>query len=123
MLTAVLVSCEFGEIEIPEGDPMVERQWVLVEQTLTGSAFADDTLGSLIPGDTPPIPVTGATVTVTNLTLPTDPCGDVLLTENAAVSGNRRSLGLYWGPRDCPTMRAGDTLALRVVTADGSVVT
>ena len=133
VLATLVVSCEFGEIEIPEGDPMIvvhavmrpdlDRQWVLVEQTLTGSAFADDTLEAVFPGDTPPVPVTGATVSVTNLSFVGDPCGEVMFTENPADVSLSRSMGLYWSPPNCPAMRSGDSLALRVVTADGSVVT
>ena len=132
-LATLVVSCEFGEIAIPEGDPMIVvhaimrpdlfRQWVLVEQTLTGSASADDSLEFVIPGDTPPVPVTGATVSVTNVNMPGDPCGEVTFTENPADAYLPRSMGLYWSPLGCPTMRPGDSLALRVVTADGSVVT
>lgn len=103
--------------------PDLDRQWVLVEQTLTGSAFADDSLEAVIPGDPPPVPITGATVSVTNISMPGDPCGETLFTETPADANLSRSMGLYWGPANCPTMRSGDSLALRVVTADGSVVT
>ena len=132
-LTAVVGSCEFGEIEIPEGDPMVvvhavmrpdkDRQWVLVEQTLTGTAEVDDSGEPVIPGNAPHVPITNATVSVTNVSMPDDPCGDVLFTETPADGDLSRSLGLYWGPPNCPTMRSGDSLVLRVETADGSIVT
>jgi hypothetical protein len=128
----VISSCEFGEVAIPEGDPMlvvfgvmrpdIERQWILVEQTLTGTYNTNDSLPSVIPGDAPPLPVTNATVTVSNLSLPDDPCGTVTFTETPAVAGVRQSSGLYWGPTGCPTMRPGDSLALRVETADGQIV-
>jgi hypothetical protein len=102
--------------------PDIDRQWILVEQTLTGAAATYDTLQSIFPGDAPPVPVTAATVTVTNLTMPNDPCGTVSFTETPADVNLDRSLGLYWGPTDCPTMRPGDTLALSVETADGLLV-
>ena len=132
-LTLTLSSCEFGEVEIPEGDPMLvvlavmrpdlDRQWILVEQTLTGMSAAEDSLPSVIPGDLPPMPVTSATVSVTNLSMVNDPCGATLFTETPGDPELRQSLGLYWGPLNCPTMRPGDSLQLRVETADGLVVT
>lgn len=132
-LSLAASSCEFGEVEIPEGEPMpvvfgimrpdLDRQWVLVEQTLTGTTAADDSFPSVIPGDSPPLPVTGATVSIANLTMENDPCGIARFTEDPADPALRRSLGLYWGPLGCPAMRAGDTLELRVETADGQVVT
>ena len=132
-LTLAVASCEFGEVAIPEGEPMlvvlavmrpdIERQWILVEQTLTGTSATEDSLPSVIPGDAPPLPVTGATVSVTNLSMPNDPCGTVVFTETPADPNVGQSLGLYWGPSNCPTMRPGDTLGLRAETADGLVVT
>ncbi len=132
-LALAVSSCEFGEISIPDGDPMlvvfavmrpdIERQWVLVEQTLTGTTSAEDSLPSLIPGDPPPLPVTAATVFVTNISMANDPCGTAPFTENPGDPNLDRSLGLYWGPTDCPTMRPGDSLELRVETADGLVLT
>jgi len=126
-LALAVSSCEFGEVEIPEGEPMLvaigvmrpdlDRQWVLVEQTLTGTTAEDDSTSSVIPGDTPPLPVSGATVTVTNLTMSNDPCGVTQFSEDPG------SLGLYWGPAACPTMHDGDTLELLVETADGLVLT
>ena len=132
-LALALTSCKFGEVAIPEGDPMlvvlgvmrpdIDRQWILVEQTLTGTSSADDSLPSVIPGDPPPLPVTAATVTVTNVTIESDPCGPVSFTETPGDPNLDRALGLYWGPVGCPTMRPGDSLELRVQTADGMVVT
>jgi hypothetical protein len=134
LLLSVLAvpACEFGEIEIPDGDPIVVvtavmrpdlgRQWVLVEQTLTG-AFVDSTIVGLIPGNAPQLPVAGATVRVTNLSFTGDPCGTTMFSESPAAPELARAPGLYWGPPDCPTMRAGDTLALLVETAGGETVT
>jgi hypothetical protein len=126
-------SCEFGEVAISDGESMlvaiavmrpdIDRQWILVEQTLTGASATDDTLSSIFPGDTPPLPVTNALVSVTNISFSNDPCGVTSFTETPADPELNRSLGLYWGPADCPTMRPGDSLELRVETADGLVVT
>jgi hypothetical protein len=77
----------------------------------------------VIPGDAPPLPVTNATVTVTNLSFPGDPCGTVVFTETPGDNELRQSLGLYWSPAGCPSMRPGDSLELRMETADGLVVT
>jgi hypothetical protein len=124
------MACEFGETVIPDGDPIVvvhavlrpdvERQWILVEQTLTGSGL-DSTRGS-IPGNPPQVPISAATVTITNVTLPSDDCGTTQFVESPSDPGLPQSLGLYWGPLGCPTMRTGDTMALRVETLDGHVV-
>ena len=131
LLLAAATACEFGETTIPQGDPIVaihavmrrdlNRQWVLVEQTLTG-AEADDSLRDVIPGNPPLVPVTGASVVVTNLSMPDDPCGAVFFLEEPLVPSVDTSAGLYWGPPGCPTMRTGDTLQLRVETADGDTV-
>lgn len=125
------LSCEFGETTIPESEPIVvvhsvmrpdrDRQWVLVEQTLTGSQ-AEDSVGGRIPGDAPQLPLTGAIVTVTNRTMPSDSCGTVFFTEDPAVAGLSADAGLYWGPSGCPTMRGGDTLELRIETISGHLV-
>ena len=126
-------SCEFGEVAISDGESMlvaiavmrpdIDRQWILVEQTLTGASATDDTHSSIFPGDTPPLPVTNALVSVTNISFSNNPCGVTSFTETPADPELNRSLGLYWGPADCPTMRPGDSLELRVETADGLVVT
>ncbi len=122
---AVLAAaCEFGEVTIPAGEPIVvvqavmrpdlPRQWVLVEQTLTGATQIDS--GSVvIPGDTPQLPITGASVTVRNRSAMSDPCGTVQFVEHPG-DGPPESPGVYWGPSGCPTMHPGDTLELRVAT-------
>ncbi|UCG86601.1 MAG: hypothetical protein JSW71_22330 [Gemmatimonadota bacterium] len=131
LLIAVLsTACEFGETVIPDGDPIVvvhavlrpdvNRQWILVEQTLTGSGL-DSTRGS-IPGNPPQVPISQALVTVTNITLPSDACGATQFVESPSDPSLPQSLGLYWGPLDCPTMRTGDSMELRVETLDGHVV-
>jgi hypothetical protein len=130
-IAAFCGACEFGETNIPDGEPIivvhaimrpdVNQQWIVVEQTLTG-AGADST-GGPIPGNQPPVPISEATVTVTNLTFTSDPCGVTQFSETPSDPDLPRSLGLYWGPSDCPTMRTGDTLELAVATLDGHVVT
>ncbi len=130
-MLAIVAACEFGETTIPQGDPIIavhavmrrdlSRQWVLVEQTLTG-AEADDSIGGVIPGNPPLVPVTGAAVTVTNLSMPDDPCGTVFFVEAPLGASVDTSAGLYWGSPGCPTMRTGDTLELRVETVDGDTV-
>jgi len=133
VLAALLTSasCEFGNIAIPDGEPIIvvhgimrpdlNRQWILLEQTLTG---ADTSLTqSTIPGTSPNVPLSQATVSVTNKTYTADPCGATQFTETPGDGGLQVSWGLYWGPLDCPTMRTGDTMELRVETLDGHVVT
>lgn len=130
LATVTSASCEFGETVIPDGDPIVvvhavlrpdlDTQWILVEQTLTG-AGADSTAGS-IPGNPPQVPITEALVTVVNRSFTQDPCGVTQFTEAPLDLELVRSAGLYWGPPECPTMRAGDTLELRVETLDGHAV-
>ncbi len=125
-------SCEFGETTISESEPIVvvhavmrpdlDRQWVIVEQTLTGSE-SEESVGGRIPGNPPQLPLTGATVTVINLTMPGDPCGAVFFTENPTDPSLETSAGLYWGPAGCPTMQVGDTLMLTVRTIEGETVT
>ncbi len=132
MAVAVLTAaCEFGEVTVPTSEPMVivqaimrpdlGRQWLIVEQTLTGSAMIDR--GSIVvPGDALPRPVSGATVTVTNRSDPGDPCGATVFTEDPAAPGIPTAAGVYWSPPGCPSMRPRDTLELRVVTPDGTTV-
>ncbi|MDH3458463.1 MAG: hypothetical protein OER90_16595 [Gemmatimonadota bacterium] len=127
----VATACEFGEITVPEGEPLVivqaimrpdlARQWVLVEQTLSGSMVIDSN-SIQIPGDAPQLPLIGATVTVTNRSDPADPCGVTTFTENPGVPDIPVAAGVYWSPVGCPTMAAGDTLELLVTTSDGRVV-
>ena len=130
--TALSAACEFGEVTVPTSDPMVivqaimrpdiARQWLIVEQTLTGLAVIDRE-SIVVPGTPLPLPVSGATVTVTNRTDPNDPCGTTVFTEDPGVPDIPMGAGVYWSPDGCPMMRAGDTLELRVVTPGGAVVT
>lgn len=133
LVAAVLsAACEFGEVTVPTSDPMVvvqaimrpdaARQWLIVEQTLTGFAVIDGE-SIVVPGAALPLPVPGAMVTVTNRTDRNDPCGATVFTEDPGVPDIPVVAGVYWSPAGCPTMRARDTLELRVVTPDGAVVT
>ena len=82
-VVALCDACEFGETTIPDGDPIivvhaimrpdVSQQWIVVEQTFTG--VGSDSSGGSIPGNQPQIPISEATVTVANTSLPSDPCG------------------------------------------------
>jgi hypothetical protein len=95
------------------------QQWILVERTFNGTIGATD-LG-LVPGAGVAVALEGADVTIANLSLPTDPCGaNVPLVESAGPP-NRLQPGAYWSPVGCPTIRAGDTLDLRVVSGDDVV--
>ena len=131
LVALLAAACEFGETAIPDADPVLvvqavmrpdrTRQWIIVEETLTG-AVTSDSAAPIIPGAGPEIPVVGATVSVANVSYVDDPCGATLFTEFPNVAGLPVASGLYWGPEGCPTMRAGDTLALRVVTRQGAEV-
>jgi hypothetical protein len=101
--------------------PDVNQQWIVVEQTFTG--VGSDSSGGSIPGNPPQIPISEAAVTVANVSMPADACGLTQFTETPPDPDLPRSLGLYWGPPDCPTMQTGDTLELMVETLDGHVVT
>ncbi|MFQ6045562.1 MAG: hypothetical protein ACE5PT_04270 [Gemmatimonadales bacterium] len=159
ILASLIAACDLREVTVPVGEVMIAvhgvmrpdappgllgRQYVIVEQTLTGEDKPgirvlndSDTIISGDPvtvpfGGLPAFPVSDAVVTVSNLDLPSDPCGSVVTfisdigqvdppTEpGPAISPGR---GVYWSPPGCPTMRPGDRLALRVETADGRVVT
>ena len=131
-LVVLAAGCEFGETAIPDGEPIVvvnavmrpavERQWIIVERTLTGSE-SSETRDGRFPTDEPELPITGATVTVVNSTFVNDPCGFVTFVEYPPVTDLLFAAGIYWGPPNCPTMRAGDTLEMRVDTPNGEVVT
>jgi hypothetical protein len=128
---AALLGCELEKVNVPPPTPIIvvqavarpdqPQQWVLIEKTFNGT----DDLGQIdfIPGGNPPaVPVEGATVTLANLSLPTDPCGSsVTLLESLGPPGQTQP-GVYWSDVACPTMRPGDTLELRIV-ADGDEVT
>ena len=128
---AALLGCELDEVIVPSPSPIVvvqavarpdePQQWVLVERSFSGT----ENLGQppFIPGVNPPaVPVEGATVTLSNLSFPADPCGAAVTMLESAGPPARRQPGIYWSGAACPTMRPGDTLELRIV-ADDDVVT
>ena len=99
------------------------QQWILVERTFNGTVdgTVDGTIEGLLPGAGVAVPLEGAQVTMVNLSFPADPCGaSVVLVESAGPS-DRLQPGAYWAPIGCPTIRAGDTIDLLVVSRDGQV--
>lgn len=132
-LLFVFAACDLTPVEIPLGDPMVvvhgvmrsdqSHQFIVVERSFTGEV-EETFLGYTIPTEgAPPIPLQGATVRVTNLDLPDDPCGSPLpFVEDINDPDVDTRAGVYWAPAGCPTMRPGDQLELYVETPDGEVV-
>ena len=127
------VGCGFGDsptdpsVDPPETIVVVQgvmradqpQQWILVERTFNGTIGEIAT--GLLPGSGVAVPLEGADVTIINLSFPTDPCGtDVTLLESAGPT-ERLQPGAYWAPIGCPTIHAGDTLALRVASGDDVV--
>lgn len=127
------VGCGFGDsptdpsVDPPETIVVVQgvmradqpQQWILVERTFNGTIGEIAT--GLLPGSGVAVPLEGADVTIENLSFPTDPCGtNVTLLESAGPT-DRLQPGAYWAPIGCPTIRAGDTLALRVASGDDVV--
>ena len=100
------------------------QQFVILERTFNGSlnASADGFPSGFVPGGGVAVPLEGAQVTISNLSLPADPCGrNVALTESAGPA-DRLQPGAYWSPDGCPTLRPSDTLELRVVAGDDRVM-
>lgn len=134
VLLLLLASCELDDTVIAPVQPGIvvhavmrpdqPQQFVLVERLFDGAVDPQKNVQTTPPGELQ-TPVTGATVTVSNLDLPGDTCG-------ASVVFNARPIdrppsydleGIYWSPRACPTMRPGDRLALRVEVPDLGTVT
>jgi hypothetical protein len=125
-------NCELGEINIPPTEPLVvvqavmrpDRvfQWILVEQTLTGRTAGQASV-DLVPSNRElQAPVLDARVFVTNVSYPSDPCGAAVEFRQTPPPPNEtEQSGVYWSPQGCPTMRAGDTLELRVEALDSTV--
>jgi hypothetical protein len=126
LLTLWLVACELPDVTIPGGEPLVavtavmrpdeQVQYVIVEQSLDGTVARPDSSEVPVPPHTPRIPIENALVTVANLALPADTCGN-------PVEFNATNPGIYRAPDGCPTMRPGDRLELRVETPAGEIVT
>ena len=131
-LLFVFAACDLTPVEIPLGDPMVvvhgvmrsdqSHQFIVVERSFTGEV--ETFVGYTIPTEgAPAIPLEGATVRVTNLDLPDDPCGSPLpFVEDINDPDVDTRAGVYWAPAGCPTMRPGDQLELVVETPDGVVI-
>ena len=128
-----LGACELSEVTIAAGDPVViveaimrpdlQQQWVLVEQSLTGEHSASEDAYP-IPASPPDVPILNAMVTVANRSLPGDPCGTPVVFAEVPQDPNIEPVpGVYWAPPGCPQMRPGDSLELRVETAEGMIVT
>ena len=131
---ALLAGCELDDVVAPAGErivvvtailrPDIEYQYVIVEQTLEGTVERPDSSEFPVPPHSPRFPLDEAVVTVANLELPDDPCGNPVEFRDIPYAPQTGSVpGLYWAPSSCPTMRPGDRLQLRVQTADGEVVT
>ena len=125
LLATAAVGCELGEVVVPQTDPIVivqaimrsdrSQQWILVEQSLTGSVEGHG--HGFVPGQAVQVPAEGASVTVSNLSLPSDACGAAVNFTEAAAPDSLLA-GVYWAPAGCPTTRPGDTLDLRVEYGD-----
>ena len=135
LLPAVAVlACDLTEVEIPQGEPTVvvqavmrpdlNQQFIVLEESFTGTVDYEFKVDAIIPiGGSPKKPIDGAVVTVANLDLPSDSCGNpVLFTRKPQAPLLFEMPGVYWGPPSCPTMRPGDRLELRVATTNGDTV-
>ena len=125
--------CELEEVTIPGGEAEVvvhgvlrsdrQQQFIVVEQSFDGVVDPLSVSGP-IPPSLPRIPITGATVLVTSLDNPNDPCGNpVVFTEDPADPRRIEVAGVYWAPRSCPAMSTGDRFELIVETPGGDTVT
>lgn len=122
LASALVTSCKLTEVTVANGIPMLvvqgvlsrtqSEQFVVVEWSLTGSA-ARGPRPEMIPPDSPQLPVSGATVTLTHLT---GPCADssVVFPEVA------KTPGVYGSDRLCP-LEPGDRVGLRVAVDSDTV--
>ena len=90
------------------------QQWILVERTFNGTIA--EIVSGLLPGAGVAVPIEGAQVTIANVSFPGDPCGATVTLVESAGPLQRLQPGAYWSPLGCPTIRAGDTLDLFVVS-------
>ena len=95
------------------------QQWILVERSFNGTTSGY--IGGFIPGAGVEVPVEGAGVTISNVSLPTDPCGSSVTLLEGLGPADRVQPGVYFSPVGCPTIRPGDTLALVVNDRDDRV--
>lgn len=101
--------------------PSAAQQWVLVEKTFNGTSPRGGEFG-VIPGAEVEIPVSGASVRLSNVSFPADPCGtETVMTESAAPAEQAQP-GVYFATGGCPTLRQGDTITL-TIEAEGQTVT
>jgi hypothetical protein len=134
LLPAVAGACDLAPVEIPLGNAVVvvhgvmrsdeANQFIVVERSFTGD-IEDVFLGYAIPSDgAPASPIRGATVQVTNVDFPDDPCGNpVSFVEETGDPEMVERPGVYWAPAGCPTLNPGDSLELVVETPEGETVT
>ncbi len=143
-------ACDLDETIVSEGESIVvvhavlrpdlpenffRRQYVIVERSLTGLINPDTAEESedgrfhradslTIPyGGYPAVPIEGAIVQLANLDYPDDPCGaSVQFVEYPGYPVHLPNPGIYWSPQDCPTLRAGDRIALTVETPSGDTI-
>jgi hypothetical protein len=132
---SVLCGCDLNEVEIPQGEPVVvvqgvlrpdlDQQYVILERSFVGTVTYEVGVDASIPTEgAPKTPLEGALVTVANLDLPSDSCGNpVVFSPDPPTSSLHRLAGVYWGPTSCPSMAAGQRIALQVETPQGAVVT
>ena len=135
VISLCLGGCDLNEVEIPQGEPIVivqgvlrpdlDQQYVIVERSFVGTVSYEVGVDASIPTEgAPKTPLEGALVTVANLDLPSDSCGNpVVFSPDPPTSSLHRLAGVYWGPSSCPSMAAGQRIALRVETPEGAVVT
>jgi hypothetical protein len=126
-------ACELPEVVIPEGDPIVvvhgimrpdvDRQYIVVERTFTGTIDYQYDIAPIVPTeDGPLVPIEGALVLVENTSVAEDTCGSAV-TFLEELSPEYRMPGVYWAPGGCPIMRPGDQLSLTIETDKEEVVT
>ena len=95
--------------------PDHQRQFVLIERSWRGDDDPADLDNFELPPNSPQLPLSGATVIVSNVDFPGDPCG-------SAVAFSENAPGLYQSPANCPTMRPGDHLELEILEPNGSTI-
>jgi hypothetical protein len=121
-----LAGCKLTEVTVAPGTRMVvaqsvlsqgaASQYVVLEYSLAGDSVPGPT-GDSVPPDSPRFPIGGATVTIAHQSGPCAGRVDTLVEQPPVAAG---APGIYSGPV-CPPA-PGDTLALRVITPSGEVV-
>lgn len=87
--------------------PDLDQQYVVLEESFVGTVTYEVAVDASIPTEgSPETPLEGALVTVANLDLPSDSCGNpVVFLEDPPTSSLPRLAGVCWGPTSCPTGR------------------